>query len=64
MGDAEYVAKQHICVGPIFVHCLMGKDNNTIASIQHLFKTVPIQVAQHLKAHYTIMWMKACTDLS
>ena len=20
MGDAEYVAKQHVCVGPIFVH--------------------------------------------
>jgi hypothetical protein len=42
----------------------MGKDSNTIASIQHLFKTVPIQVAQHLKAHCTIMWMKAGTDLS
>ena len=24
----------------------MGKEINTIASIQHLFKTVPIQVAQ------------------
>ena len=42
----------------------MGEDINTIASIQHLFKTVPIQVAQHLKAHCTIMWMKACSDLS
>ena len=31
----------------------MGKDSNTIASIQHLFKTVPKQVAQHLKAHST-----------
>ena len=29
----------------------MGKDSNTIASIHHLFKTVPIQVAQHLKTH-------------
>jgi hypothetical protein len=55
--------KQHIWVGSIFVH-LMGEDSNTIASIQHLFKTVPIQVAQHLKAHCTIMWMKAGTDLS
>ena len=35
----------------------MGKDNNTIASIQHLFKIVTIQVAQHLKTHCTIMWM-------
>ena len=42
----------------------MGKDSNTIASIQLLFKTVPIQVAQHLKAHYSIMWMKVGTDLS
>ena len=41
--------KQHIWVGSIFVH-LMGKYNNTIASIQHLFKTVAIQVAHHLKA--------------
>ena len=29
----------------------MGKDSNTIASIQHLFKTVPIQVAQHTLHH-------------
>ena len=66
-GDAEFVVtsnNHHVWVGPIFVHYLMGKDSNTIASIQHLFKTVPIQVAQHLKAHCTIMWMKACTDLS
>ena len=66
-GDAEFVVtkQQASCLGwSIFVHYLMGKDSNTIASIQHLFKTVPIQVAQHLKAHCTIMWMKACTDLS
>ena len=38
---------------PFFVHYLMGKDSNTIASIHHLFKRVPIQVAQHLKTHCT-----------
>ena len=62
-GDAEFVVtkQQASCLGwSNFVH-LMGKDNNTIASIQHLFRTVPIQVAQHLKAHYTITWMKAMT---
>ena len=42
----------------------MGKDSNTIASIQHLFKIVPMQVPQHLKAHCSIMWMKLGTDLS
>ena len=55
-GDAEFVVtkQQASCpVGTIFVHYLTGKDNNTIASIQHLFKTVPKQVAQHLKAHCT-----------
>jgi len=41
----------------------MGKGSNTIASIKHLFETVPIQVAQHLKAHCTIMWMKAGIEL-
>ena len=66
-GDAEFVVtkQQASCLGwSHFFHCLMGKDSNTIASIHHLFKIVPIQVAQHLKAHYTIMWMKACTDIS
>ena len=63
-GCVVDINKHHVWVGPIFVHYLMGKDSNTIASIHHLFKTVPIQVAQHLKAHCTIMWMKACSDLS
>ena len=66
-GDAEFVVtkQQASCLGwSHFCSLLNGKDNNTIASIQHLFKTVLIQVAQHLKAHCTIMWMKACTDLS
>ena len=42
----------------------MVKDNSSIASIQHLSKTVPIQVAQHLKAYRIIIWMKVGTDLS
>ena len=65
-GDAEFVVTKqqaYVWVGTIFVHYLMGKESNTIASIQHLFKTVPIQVAQHLKTHCTIMWMKASTNL-
>ena len=55
-GDAEFVVtkQQASCLGwSHFCSLLMGKDSNTIASIQHLFKTVPIQVAQHLKAHCT-----------
>ena len=66
-GDAEFVVRkqQASCLGgTIFAHYLMGKESNTIDSIQHLFKTVPIQVAQHLKTHCTIMWMKASTNLS
>ena len=57
-GDAD------VWVGPIFVHYLMGKESNTIASIQNLFKIVPMQVAQHLKTHCMIMWMKVGTNLS
>ena len=62
-GDAEFVVtkQQASCLG---WSLLNGKIQHTIASIQHLLKTIPIQVAQHLKAHCTIMWMKACTDLS
>ena len=66
-GDAEFVVtkQQAPCLGWYhFFHYLMGKESNTIASIQHLFKTVPIQVAQHLKTHCTIMRMKASTNLS
>ena len=44
--------------------CSLNGDSSSIASIQHLFKTVPKQVAQHLKAHCSIMWMKLGTDLS
>ena len=55
--------KHHVWVGTIFAH-LMVKDNSSIASIQHLSKTVPIQVAQHLKEQCNIMWMKVGTDLS
>ena len=36
----------------------MVKDSSSIAPIQHLSKTVPKQVAQHLEAHCTIMWMR------
>ena len=42
----------------------MVKDSSSIASIQHLSKIVPKHVAQHLKAHCSIMWMKVGTDLS
>ena len=48
-GDAEFVVtkQQASCLGwSHFCSLLNGKDSNTIASIHHLFKTVPIQVAQ------------------
>ena len=65
-GDAEFVVtkQQASCLVGTFFHYLMGKESNTIASIQHLFKIVLVQVAQHLKTHCMIMWMKASTNLS
>ena len=58
-GDAEFVVtkKQASCVGWNNFCSLNGK-------IQHFSKIVPIKVAQHLKAHCTIMWMKDGIDFS
>ena len=66
VGDADFVVqrnKHHVWVGTIFSHSMV-KDSSSLASIQHLSKTVPIQVEQHLEAHFSIMWMKVGTELS
>ena len=62
----EYISKEKIpylfIAGDLYDHDYIRES--TIEFINNLFKTIPIQVAQHLKAHCTIMWMEAGTNHS
>ena len=61
-GDAEFCCKKETSIMSGLEQFFPTQWEKT--AIQHLSKTVRIQVAQHLKAHCSIMWMIVGTDLS